>query len=78
MGFKDWKKINFCPDGRQHVLRSFQDRKRDVRPGDALRYMVTVEMRYGYDNELISETYVVNTVIDVLEDTSKDQDGFFD
>lgn len=58
-------------------LASFQGRKRDVRPGDALRCKVTVEMRYGYDNELISETYAVNEVIEVLEDSS-DQDDLFD
>jgi hypothetical protein len=57
-------------------LRSFQGRRRDVRPGDALRCMVTVEMRYGYDNELISETYAVNKVIEVLEDNSGQDDLF--
>lgn len=57
----------------ESFLADFQGRKRDVRPGDALRCKVVVEMRYGYDNELISETYTVVTVIDVLEDMN-DQD----
>ncbi|PUB14168.1 hypothetical protein [Yoonia sediminilitoris] len=56
---------------------SFQSRKQDVRPGDALRCMVAVEMRYGYDNELISETYAVESVKEVLEDLN-DQDDLFD
>ena len=61
-------------------LSGFQGRKQDVRPGDALRCMVAVEMRYGFDNEMISETYViskVSKVIEVLED-SYDQGDFFD
>jgi hypothetical protein len=58
-------------------LEAFQSRKQDVRPGDALRCMVTVEMRYGYDNELISETYAIETVKEVLEDLN-DQDDLFD
>lgn len=57
-------------------LESFQGRKRDVRPGDALRCKVTVEMRYGYDNELLSETYAVNEVIEVLEDSAGQDDLF--
>lgn len=54
-------------------LADFQGRKKDVRPGDALRCKVIVEMRYGYDNELISETYSIFEVIEVLEDRN-DQD----
>jgi hypothetical protein len=57
-------------------LKAFQSRKQDVRPGDALRCMVTVEMRYGYDNELISELYAVKRVIDVLEDLNDQSDLF--
>ncbi|RAP39434.1 hypothetical protein BYZ73_20535 [Rhodovulum viride] len=57
-------------------LDAFQNRRKDVRPGDALRCKVTIEMRYGYDNELISETYAVQTVIEVLEDLN-DQGELF-
>jgi len=57
-------------------VNSFQSRNQDVRPGDALRCMVSVEMRYGFDNELISETYAVEEVSEVLEDLN-DQDDFF-
>lgn len=49
-------------------LADFQGRKRDVRPGDALRCNVSVEMKYGFDNELISETYKIVEVIEILED----------
>ena len=58
-------------------VEQFQNRKQDVRPGDALRCLVSVEMRYGFDNELISETYAVATVIEVLEDLN-DQDEMFE
>ncbi len=57
-------------------VADFQGRKTDVRPGDALRCRVIVEMRYGFDNELISETYSVIEVIEVLEDLN-DQDDLF-
>lgn len=55
-------------------LADFQGRKKDVRPGDALRCIVIVEMRYGYDNELISETYSVQKVIEILEDLNDQGD----
>ena len=60
----------------EKFLAAFQGRNQDVRPGDALRCMVTMEMRYGFDNELISETYAVTEVIDILEDLN-DQDDLF-
>ncbi|MEE9427955.1 MAG: hypothetical protein V3V25_07385 [Paracoccaceae bacterium] len=58
-------------------LSKFQGRKMDVRPGDALRCMVSVEMRYGFDNELISEVYFVTEVKEILEDRN-DQGELFD
>lgn len=61
----------------QLFLAEFQGRRQDVRPGDALRCMVAVEMRYGFDNEMISETYVISHVVEVLED-SHDQGNLFD
>jgi hypothetical protein len=48
-------------------LTDFQTRKIDVRPGDALRCLVTIQHKYGFDNELISEDYVVTKVEQVLE-----------
>lgn len=59
-------------------LRSFQTRKIDVRPGDALRCLVNVEHHYGYDNELISETYMITQVVEVLENqTRQGEMGFY-
>lgn len=48
-------------------LKSFQSRKVDVRPGDALRCKATIEHHYGYDYELISEEYTITEVDEVLE-----------
>lgn len=57
-------------------LSEFQHRQQNVRPGDALKCMVAVDMRYGFDNELISETYVVTEVLEVLENNSDQADLF--
>ena len=57
-------------------LSEFQGRQQDVRPGDALRCMVAVETRYGFDNEVISETYIVTEVAEVLENNSDQADLF--
>jgi hypothetical protein len=43
-------------------LTKFQNRVVDVRPGDALKCLATLEYRYGYDNELIDEEYTVTIV----------------
>ena len=48
-------------------LNEFQRRRVDVRPGDALKCAVRIEMMYGHDNELINEKYYVETVTEVLE-----------
>lgn len=61
----------------EEFLKAFQDRKLDVRPKDALKCMVQVEMKYGYDNELISETFVIVSVQEVLQDDNH-QDDMFD
>lgn len=48
-------------------LIQFQSRKIDVRPGDALHCIVTIENKYGYDNELISEDHTITKVEGVAE-----------
>ena len=48
-------------------LKRFQNRSVDVRPGDALRCRVRVELLYGFDNELLEEKHHVEEVHDVLE-----------
>lgn len=55
-------------------LMDFQRRGIDVRPGDALQCLVTVEHLYGHDNELISEAITVTDVEDVLEDKARQLD----
>lgn len=47
-------------------LRRFQNREIDVRPGDALKSLVTVEHHYGFDNELIDEAITVTKVEGVV------------
>lgn len=47
-------------------LRRFQNREVDVRPGDALQCIVATECLYGHDNELLTERYTVEKVIDIL------------
>ena len=59
-------------------LKRFQRREVDVRPGDALLCMVETEVRYGHDNELISESYVVLQVLDVLQVGDPDLELPFD
>ena len=58
-------------------LANFQRRQIDVRPGDALKCLVTVEHNYGYDNELISESHTITKVEAVLENEF-DQSELFD
>ncbi len=48
-------------------LARFQSRQIDVRPGDALRCSVEQEVKYGYDNEVIAETYAITKVMEVLD-----------
>ena len=48
-------------------LERFQSRRVDVRPGDALRCRVRIEMLYGHDNELIAERHAIEEVHEVLE-----------
>lgn len=53
--------------GDEEWLRKFQTRQIDVRPGDAIRCTVNVENHYGYDNELVSETFAITKVTQILE-----------
>jgi len=50
----------------QEWLKQFQNRQVDVRPGDALRCTVEIEIMYGFDNELVAERYTVIEVKEVL------------
>lgn len=59
-------------------LKDFQERKKDVRPGDALRCKVRQKFLYGFDNELIAEKYVITKVDEVLENKYRQFDLFDD
>ncbi len=60
----------------ENWLKEFQDRKKDVRPGDALRCKVKQKLYYGFDNELISEKYSITKIEEILEDKYKQMDLF--
>lgn len=53
-------------------LQRFQTRQVDVRPGDSLRAIVRTEVRYGYQNEVVSEH---RTLLEVLETLPLERDG---
>lgn len=59
-------------------LGKFQNRQIDVRPGDALRCLVAIENSYGYDNELIKESFTITVVEAVLQNQYKHGDLFDD
>ena len=48
-------------------LDAFQTRQVEIRPGDALRCRVRIEVSYGFDNEVVSERYVVEEVNEVIQ-----------
>jgi hypothetical protein len=81
LGMSKWdfrlgkRAISACIE-HDDFLSEFQGRQQNVRPGDALRCMVAVETRYGFDNEVISETYIVTEVAEVLENNSDQADLF--
>lgn len=51
----------------QEWLNHFQQRRVDIRPGDAIKCQVRIELMYGHDNELIAEKYYIERVAEVLE-----------
>lgn len=54
-------------------LRDFQDRRHDVRPGDSLRVIVEISVKYGYDNEVVSTHYDIMTVKEIIRIPPPDQ-----
>jgi hypothetical protein len=49
-----------------HWLTEFQARRVDVRPGDALRGRVRIEVEYGYDGEVVATHHAIVKVIAVV------------
>lgn len=76
--FRHGKKKIIAKIEDEQWLNDFQDRKKDVRPGDALRCKVKQRFHYGYDNELIAEKYSITKVDDILENKYKQPDLFDD
>ena len=58
-------------------LKSFQQRKFDIRPGDSLRVELEIIVKYGYDSEVISTHYNVLNVNEILPMVIDDQIGMF-
>ncbi len=54
-------------------LKDFQDRKKDVRPGDSLRVMVEIKVSYGYDREVVGTHYVITEIKEILGLSSDNQ-----
>jgi hypothetical protein len=50
----------------QNWLVQFQQRGIDVRPGDALRAWVKVEVEYGYDGEVVATHHSIKRVLAVV------------
>lgn len=66
--FRHGKKPIFASITDESWLKDFHDRTYDIRPGDALKCLVTITNSYGYDHELIKETYTVTKVDKILVD----------
>ena len=61
------KRTIFATIEDREWLREFQERRVPIRPGDALRCHVRIEMIYGIDNELVAERYYVEKVDGIQE-----------
>lgn len=48
-------------------LNRFQQRDVDVRPGDALKCQVRIEVAYGYSSEVISKKHHIEKISEVIE-----------
>lgn len=72
--FRYGKHPIFATIGDEKWLTSFQARKVDVRPGDALKCRVTIEVKYGYDDDVLSETHTVEQVLEVKENRAVQYD----
>ncbi len=47
-------------------LEDFQSRKIDIRPGDSIKALVRILTNYGYQNEVVSQKYFIEKVMDIL------------
>jgi len=72
--FRHAKVSIFAKVADEEWLSAFQARRIDVRPGDALRCLVSQVVSYGYDNEVVSERFVIAKVLDVIENRTRQLD----
>lgn len=58
-------------------LRRFQAREEQVRPGDAIRAIVRMEIQYGFDSEVVSEHYAIEKITRIIPAEMFHQDDLF-
>jgi hypothetical protein len=59
-------------------LESFRNGNVVIRPGDAIRANVLIEVNYGYDREVVSTNYRIITVDEVIDLSPPKQTTLFD
>lgn len=57
-------------------VNDFQNRKIDVRPGDAIRARVRTIVRYGYDNTIVDTHYEILKVVEIIVSSQSKQGDF--
>ena len=57
-------------------LLEFQQRKKDVRPGDSLKSEVEISVKYGYDMNVISSSYEIVKVLAIIRDENANPNLF--
>jgi len=81
IGSSQWEfryegQVLFAKFEDEYWLKLFQNRDKDVRPGDSLRVNLRVEVSYGHDNEVIATHYFITEVIAIVPPPTQHQ--FFD
>jgi hypothetical protein len=59
-------------------LEEFQNREKDVRPGDSIRAKVEVVNKYDYDGELVGTDYTILDVMEVIPGPKPNQVELFE
>jgi hypothetical protein len=66
--FKYDKRTIFVKISDADWLTSFQQRKQDVRPGDSIKGTVKIDVKYGYDMNVINTHYEIIKVDSIVRD----------
>lgn len=64
--FKHGAKTLHASISDEQWLKDFQDRKYDIRPGDSIRARVKTTLKYGHDLSLVSTTYEITAVQNIV------------